>query len=317
MKVLVTGGTGTVGSEVVRNLQGKAEISVLTRDAEKAKRLPSGVRGIVGNFLDIPTIRTVFKGFDSVFLINTVSPTEGTEGLLAVNGIRDAGVRRIVYLSVQHADKAIHLPHFGLKVPIEMAIRESGMAYTILRPSNFYQNDVWFKQAILEYGVYPQPLGSVGVSRVDVRDVAEAAVLGLTSSATDGKTLDLVGPELVTGESSAQTWSKALGRPIKYAGDDLESWEKQNLSYGLPPVLVYDFRLMYEFFQKNGLKATKQDIEQLTAVLRHPPRKYANYVEETSRSWTETKPTAQPTTAAQPKRDRSPTDTSAGDIRAS
>jgi uncharacterized protein YbjT (DUF2867 family) len=315
MKVLVTGGTGTVGSAVVKALQGKAEISVLTRDAAKAKTLPSGVRGVVGNLLDIGTIRTAFKGFDSVFLINTVSPSEGAEGLLAVNGIRDAGARRIVYVSVHHADKAVHLPHFGLKVPIEMAIKESGLASTILRPNNFYQNDIWFKQAILEYGVYPQPLGNAGLSRVDVRDIAEAAVIGLTSAATDGKTLNLVGPELVTGESSAQTWSKALGRPIKYAGDDLESWEKQNLSYGLPPVLVYDFRLMYAFFQKHGLKASKQDVDELTAVLGHPPRKYANYVDEMAGLWT--RPADQPTAAPQPKRDRLATDTSAGDIRAS
>jgi uncharacterized protein YbjT (DUF2867 family) len=314
MKVLVTGGTGMVGSEVVKALQGKAEISVLTRDAEKAKRLPSGVRGVVGNLLDVGTIRTVFKGFDSVFLINTVSPTEGTEGLLGVNGIRDAGVRRIVYLSVHHADKAVHLPHFGLKLLIEMAIKASGMAYTILRPNNFYQNDIWFKQAILEYGVYPQPLGSAGLSRVDVRDIAEAAVIGLTSSATDGKTLNLVGPELITGESSAQTWSKALGRPIKYAGDELDSWERQNLSYGMPPVVVYDFRMMFEWFQKNGLKASKQDLGELTAVLGHPPRKYANYVEEMARLWT--RPADQPTAAPQPKRDRLATDTSAGDVRA-
>lgn len=286
MKVLVTGGTGMVGSAVVRALQGKADVAVLTRDSAKAKQLPAGVKGVVGNLLDITTIRSVFKSYDSVFLINTVSPTEAAEGLLAVNGIRDAGVPRVVYLSVHDAERAIHLPHFGCKVPVEMAIRASGMAYTILRPNNFFQNDVWFKQALLEYGVYPQPIGNTGLSRVDVRDIAEAAVIGLTSGATDGNILNLVGPDLCTGKSSAETWSKALGKPVNYAGDDLDRWETENLSYGLPPVLVYDFRLMYRWFQEKGLKAGARDVAQLTTILGHPPRKYADYVTETAREWT-------------------------------
>jgi uncharacterized protein YbjT (DUF2867 family) len=243
------------------------------------------VKSVVGNFLDVGTIRSVFKGYDSVFLVNTVSATEAAEGLLGLNGIRDAGVRRVVYLSVHYADKAVHLPHFGSKVPVEMAIRDSGLAYTILRPNNFYQNDVWFQQALLNYGVYPQPLGSVGLSRVDVRDIAEAAVVGLTSSATDGKTVNLVGPDLVTGPSAAETWSKALGKPITYGGDDLDGWEKQNLSYGMPAVVAYDFKLMFQWFQKNGLKATPQDLADLTKILGHPPRKYSDYVAETARAW--------------------------------
>jgi uncharacterized protein YbjT (DUF2867 family) len=288
MRILVTGGTGTVGSAVVKALRGKADVAVLTRDPGKVRELPSGVKGVVGNLLDVATIRSVFKSYDSVFLINTVTPSEAAEGLLAFNGLRDAGVRRVVYLSVQDADRAVHLPHFGSKVPVEMAIRASGLAYTILRPNNFYQNDVWFRQAILEYGVYPQPIGNTGLSRVDVRDIAEAAAIGLTSGATDGKTLNLVGPELCTGKNTAETWSKALGKPIKYAGDDLDTWEKQSLSYGMPPVVVYDFRLMYQWFQQNGLKAAAEDIAQLTAVLGHPPRRYADYVAEAVGEWTAT-----------------------------
>ncbi|MBI4503234.1 MAG: NmrA family NAD(P)-binding protein [Gemmatimonadetes bacterium] len=285
MRVLVTGGTGTVGSTVVKALQGKAEVSVLTRDPEKAKRLPQGVKGVVGNLLDIGTIRSVFKGYDSVFLVTVVSPTEATEGLLALNGIRDAGVKRVVYLSVQDAERAVHLPHFGSKVPVEMAIQASGLAGVILRPNNFYQNDVWYQQALLNYGVYPQPLGSAGVSRVDVRDIADAAVIALTTSKLDGQTLNLVGPDALTGLGTAEIWSKALGKPVKYAGDDMDSWEKQNLAYGIPPVLAYDFRLMYEWFQTKGLKASKEDLAELTNVLGHAPRKYADYVNEMAKAW--------------------------------
>jgi uncharacterized protein YbjT (DUF2867 family) len=284
MKILVVGGTGTVGSEVVRQLKSRGEqVFVLTRSPEHASKLPQGVTGIVGDLLD-PTKLGAFAGMEAVFLLNPVSTTESFEGLLGVNGARDAGAKRIVYLSVHHADRAPHLPHFGGKLGIEAAVMQSGMEYTIVRPNNFYQNDIWFKEALLNYGVYPQPIGSAGLSRVDVRDIGEVAVAALTTNAHDKKIYNLVGPEVVTGESTAADWSRALGKPIKYAGDDLEAWEAQNRAY-LPASMLYDFKHMYAFFQKDGLKATPADVTQLTSVLGHAPRSFAAYAKEMAAAW--------------------------------
>ncbi|MEO6209156.1 MAG: NmrA family NAD(P)-binding protein [Gemmatimonadaceae bacterium] len=284
MKILVVGGTGTVGSEVVRQLKARgAQVSVLTRSAEHASMLPAGVSGVVGDLLD-PSTLGVFVGFEAVFLLNPVSTTESFEGFLGVNGARAAGVQRIVYLSVQDLEGAPHLPHFGGKIGIEAAVRKSGMQYTIIRPNNFYQNDVWMKEAIMNYGVYPQPIGSAGLSRVDVRDIAEAAVVALTTDGHNGKSYNLVGPEIVTGESTAAEWSRALGKPIKYAGDDLEAWEAQQRAW-LPASMLYDFKLMYAHFQKHGLKATAADIATQTALLDHAPRSFAAYAKETAAEW--------------------------------
>jgi hypothetical protein len=55
---------------------------------------------------------------------------------------------------------------------IENALKQSDLTYTTLRPNNFYQNDHWFREAIQSHGVYPQPMGDVGLSRVDTRDVS-------------------------------------------------------------------------------------------------------------------------------------------------
>ena len=284
MKILVVGGTGTVGSEVVRQLKTRNEtVSVLTRSAEHAKTLPPGVGGVVGDLMD-PSTLSVFKGFDAIFLLNPVSTTEVFEGLLGVNAARDGGAKRIVYLSVHHLDQAPHLPHFGGKIGVEAAVMKSGMQWTIVRPNNFYQNDFWFKEAMLNYGVYPQPIGSAGVSRVDVRDIGEVAVLALTTDAHNGKIYNLVGPEAVTGESTAAEWSRALGKTVKYAGDDLDAWEAQQRAY-LPPSMLYDFKHMYAFFQKDGLKATAADVALLTKVLGHAPRSFAAYAKEMAAAW--------------------------------
>ena len=284
MKILVVGGTGTVGSEVVRQLVARGEqVHVLTRSPENASKLTKGVTGVVGDLLD-PSTLGAFNGMEAVFLLNPVSTTETFEGIIGVNGARDGGAKRIVYLSVHNLDHAPHLPHFGGKIAVEAAVMKSGMEWTIVRPNNFFQNDIWFKDVMLQYGVYPQPLGSAGVSRVDVRDIGEVAVAALTSGAHNRKIYNLVGPEAVTGESTATDWSRALGKTIKYSGDDLDAWEAQNRPY-LPSSMLYDFKHMYAFFQKEGLKATPADLAQLTGVLGHPPRSFAAYALEMAEAW--------------------------------
>lgn len=285
MKVLVLGGTGKVGSTVAAELLArKVEVHVLTRSAEKAAALPPGAHAVIGDLLDVATIRSAFQGMDGVFLLNVVSPNESHEGLMSVCGARLARVKRVVYLSVQAADDAAYLPHFGSKVGVEAGLKASAFEWTILRPNNFYQNDVFFRDALLKYGVYPQPLGDAGVSRVDVRDIAEAASIALTEDGHAGQTYNLVGPDAWTGAKTAEVWSRALGRPVAYAGNDLDAWEKQSLQY-MPDYVVFDFKLMYQFFQETGFKATPGDVERQTKLLGHPPRRFEDYVRETALAW--------------------------------
>ena len=284
VKILVTGGTGTVGSQVVQELLKRtADITVLTRDAKKP--LPSGAKAVEGNLLDVNSIRQVFKGVDAVFLLNPVSQTEASEALMAVSAMRTAGVKRVVYVSVHDVTAAPWLPHFGSKIGVEEALRKSGIDYTILRPNNFYQNDYWFKDVLLQYSVYPQPIGNTGLSRVDTRDIGEAAAIALTTDGHAGETYDLVGPDVVTGESTARTWSEALGKPIAYGGDDLDAWESVQVNY-LPHWMVYDFREMYLHFQQKGLKATPEAIARQTKLLGHAPRSFDAFARETAAVWT-------------------------------
>jgi uncharacterized protein YbjT (DUF2867 family) len=278
IKVVVSGGTGTVGSQVVSELlKRNAQVSVLTRRPDA--KLPPGVQAVRGDLGDVQTIRTAFKGFDGLFLLNLVGPGEANEGILGVDGARLGGIKRLVYLSVHKADEAPHLPHFGCKLGVEAAVKASGAQWTILRPNNFYQNDFWFKD-VIKQGIYPQPLGDVGLSRVDVRDIAEAAAIALVDGRHSGQTYNLVGPDILTGARTAQIWSAALGKPVSYAGhSNMDEWERQAAQM-LPPLTAFDFRLMYEFIQKSGLKATPADIDRQTQLLGHPPRKFEDFVKE-------------------------------------
>jgi uncharacterized protein YbjT (DUF2867 family) len=260
------------------------EVRVLTRDPAKA-RVPDGATVVRGNLTEIQTIKTAFTDVDGVFLLNVVGPTESHEALLSLTGMRGTGVRRVVYLSVHQADRAAFLPHFGAKVGVEAGLKASGLSYTVLRPDNFFQNDYWFKDVLLQYGVYPQPLGDLGTSRVDVRDIADAAAIAFTTDGHDGQTYDLVGPEVMTGPTTAAVWGEVLKRPIAYGGDDMDAWEAQ-ASTMLPDYMAYDFRHMYAHFQANGLQATPGAVARLTTLLGRPPRGFRAFAEETAAAWT-------------------------------
>lgn len=286
MHILVTGGTGTVGTQVVKELATrKAKVTVLSRDAARTSTHPASVKIVEGNLLKAATVRSVFERADAVFLLNGLSQTEAAEGLMAVCGARAAGVKRIVYVSVQDADTAAWLPHFGSKVGVEEAVRRSGIPYTILRPNNFFQNDYWFRDALLGANLYPQPIGDAGLSRVDVRDIAEMAAAALLNDGHAGKTYNVVGPTVETGASTAAAWSEALGRPIAYAGNDLDAWEAQARD-GMPDWLLYDMRMMYDYFQKAGLRATQEDIDTQTRVTGHAPRPFSAFTREVAKAWT-------------------------------
>lgn len=285
MSYLILGGTGTVGSEVVRALAERGErIRVLTRSPGKVEGLPGSPEAVEADLTDPLSFGGSFRGSEALFLLNPVSQTELQEGLFALEEAKRAGMDHIVYLSVQQVGKGPHLPHFASKIAMEDAIKRSGIDYTILRPSNFHQNDHWFREAIVEHGVYPQPLGPVGVSRVDVRDIGDAAANAFADDRHRNRTYALVGPEALSGPDCARIWGEALGREVSYGGDDLDAWEEQARGM-LPAWMAYDFRLMYEVFQEEGLAATDQELDETHAVLGGEPRGFRAFAQETAAAW--------------------------------
>jgi uncharacterized protein YbjT (DUF2867 family) len=285
MGVLVIGGTGTVGSQVVTGLASHgAAVRVLTRSAEKLRSLSAGAQGVAGDPEQPSTLPSALQGIESVVLITPMHPKETELGLNVVEAAIAAGVRRIVYMSVHGLESGLHIPHFQSKVPIESAIKSSGLAYTLVRPNNFYQNDLRLKSVITSYGIYPQPIGKVGTNRVDVRDIADAIINALTESGHDGKTYPLVGPDALTGDEVAMIYSRHLGREVRYSGDDLDVWSKHALSV-LPDWMVHDIRIMFEHIQKNGLRATEEDFAEQQKVLGHAPRSFDAFVAGIAPVW--------------------------------
>lgn len=276
MKVLVIGGTGTVGREVVARLGAREEsVRVLTRSKAKAGGLPGGAEGVAGDMADPTSLAPAMDGVDAVFLVVPVDREETKLGLNAVEAAKGAKVGRIVYLSVFGAETAPKVPHFASKVPIEEAVRASGMPFVILRPNCFYQNDAPLAPALAK-GVYPQPIGEVGLSGIDVGDIADAAVNALTTADHDGRTVPLVGDDLLTGPTSAATYARHLGHAVRYGGDDLIAW-MDSVAEHMPGWLVADLRAMFEHFQHRGLRASDDDREATRRILGRPPRRFDDF----------------------------------------
>ena len=289
MTILVTGSTGTIGSRVLATLAQKGvTVHALTRSPEKAK-FPPGVMPVKGDLMDIDATEAAIAKASTLFLLNAVTPDELTQALLTLSLAREAGVKGIVYFSVFHSDVFTDVPHFAGKYTVERMIEDCNLPATILRPNYFMQNDVSMKDALLGKSVYPQPIGNKGVSMVDARDIAEAVALCLLARENAAEplpreTIELVGPDALTGEAIAGIWSEALGQQIHYGGDDLATFERPFATFA-PRWMARDLRLMFGRFQQQGMAARPEAVRRFANLLGHEPRRYQDFAAETAKQW--------------------------------
>ena len=283
MKTLVIGGTGHVGSEVVKELKKRhADVRVLVRQSG-VKSLP-GVEVVVGDLLDPVSIEKALQGVEKLYLLNAVTPDELTQGLIAYDLAKKVKLSHVVYHSVFRVEHFKDVPHFASKLAIESTIREFDVPFTILRPNYFFQNDASFKDLLTEMSVYPNPLGPVGISAVDIRDIAEAAAITLTSDQHFGKTYNLNGPAVLSGPNAASIWGKLLGKEIKYAGENMDAFETQ-MREKAPSWAAFDIRMMFQGYLERGFVAEDGDIANLTGLIGHAPRAYEDFARETMLEW--------------------------------
>jgi uncharacterized protein YbjT (DUF2867 family) len=278
MTILVTGATGRVGRHVVDQLATRgAAVRVLTRDPAKAT-FPAGIEVVKGDLLDLDALRAAFSGVRTLFLLNAVTGDEFSQAIIALNVAREAGVERVVYLSVFEADRAVNVPHFAVKYGAERMLEAMGFSATILRPTYFIDNEAMVKDVILNHGVYPIPIGGKGVAMVDSRDIAEVAAIELIRrDGAPGKLpierINVVGPETLTGLQVAAIWSEVLGRPVAYGGDDPSGFEA-NMATFMPKWTAYEMRLMAERYVTDGMIPEAGDAERLAAMLGRPLHGY-------------------------------------------
>ena len=285
MKILAIGSTGKVGSEVVKELGNrKATVRALVRKKADSSAGAASVEVVEGDLLDPASVEKALDGVDKLYLLNGVVPDELTQGLIAYDLAKKHKLKHVVYHSVFKVESFKDVPHFASKLAIENALREFDLPYTIIRPNYFFQNDESLKDSLMKAGIYPMPLGQNGISAVDVRDIAEATAIVLTSDDHYGKVYNLNGPDVLSGPKMAEIWSGLLGKEIQYAGDDMDAFEEQMRKMA-PSWSAFDLRMMFQGYLERGFAAGEGDIETLTNLLGHAPRRYQDFARETTEAW--------------------------------
>jgi len=236
--ILIAGGTGNVGPSLVAHLlRGGQRVRALARDPRKAARLLGpDVEVVLGDLVDAASLRHAFQGTRAAFVATSPTPTLADEEINFIDAARAAGVERLVKLSgfgVEFSTDRIHRAH----ARSEARLRASGIPSIVLRPVVFMSN-LLFDAANLKSGKLPSIFGNGRISLVDPRDVAEVAAAVLASPAYEGQTLEFGGPEALSYDIVAATFTRVLGRTVEHVRVDDATFEAGALQMGLPEFVV-------------------------------------------------------------------------------
>ncbi|MEE9568774.1 MAG: SDR family oxidoreductase, partial [Candidatus Binatia bacterium] len=238
--ILVTGATGTVGSEVAKQLSAKgADVRACCHTLSKADRIRGpGVEIVEVDYAKPETVEAAFPGVERLFLLTPGWPgVERTVEITAqlVEEAKKAGVQHIVKLSVLWADTESKIPPFRWHRQAEKIVEESGIPYTFVRPSGFMQTyPISHGQTIKAQSAIYTSAGEGKVGFVDARDIAAVAVEALTGDGHEGKIYPTTGPEALSHNQVAEILSEVLGRKISHVSVSEEDVRKGFEETGLP-----------------------------------------------------------------------------------
>lgn len=277
--ICVTGAGGTVGSEVVKEIE-SANVSFRAAYFSKKKAkaaLEKRIDAVIIDYNRPEMLREAFQGCDKLFLLGPNALNQTQLELNAVKAAKAAGVQHIVKHSVMGADEEA----FSLALvhrPVEKAIESSGMAWTFLRPNSFMQNVVTFmSESIKAKAAFYSSSGQAKISHVDVRDIATMAVRALTEPNHVGKTYTLAGPEALTYDGFANELSKVLGRTIRHISLSPSDFIHGMLAEGIPEAIADRMLDLERYFREDQASRITNDIKQVTG---RDPKRFEQYTRD-------------------------------------
>jgi len=274
--ILVTGATGTVGSEVVKQLlsdkgQRERHEDIIVKAAGKESALRNlGVQVVQLDYNKPGTLSAALRDVDKLFLLTPFQSNMVDLTSSLVNEAKNAGVKYIVKLSVLGADAEPGITIRRFHRQAEKIIEESGIPFTFLRPTFFMQNFVkFYSHFIKAKGAFYVPAGDARASLVDVRDIAAVAVQALSGSSKNGeskhigKAYNITGGEALSYRQVAETLSKEIGKKVNYVNVSDEDARK-----GMKDMGADDWQItcMIEIFgiTRAGYLSEISSVEQVT-----------------------------------------------------
>ncbi|WP_232668746.1 NAD(P)H-binding protein [Pseudonocardia sp. TRM90224] len=255
MRVLVTGSTGDVGRALVdRLLDGGAEVHALTRNPAAAARFRAGVEVAVGDANDPELLDAALDGVDSVHLVaDLVAPH-------VVARIARSQARRVVVLS-----------GFA-QGPVEEAVRQSRLRWTLLRPVEFMANALAWSPDIRAHGIVREPFPELRSARIHESDVADVAAAILFEGGYDGRSLRLTGAAALTTREAVRVLAEVVGRAVRVV-----TTSPAELRAGGMPADEVDALVAWAANPPPDVSTVLPTVEQVTG---RRPRSFAEWVVE-------------------------------------
>jgi len=276
--ILVTGGTGLIGSEVIRLLSdANVPVRALVRNPRQKHEL-TGVTWMKGDLATPDTLPSVFAGCTKLFLLTGNGENAGELQHHAIAAAREAGLTQVVKLSAFGASPHSNSLIGRLHHQIENELEQSGLEWTMLRPHHFSQNLLSQAGNIIKDGVVYSSSGDGKIPFVDARDIAAVAVVTLTQPGHAGKKYVITGGEKLSYRQATEILSKAIGKPLRFVDEPFDQARARLTKEGQPPLLV-DSLLAIAAYQRGG-----GPTETMTTVVKDltgkPPRTFAEFAHD-------------------------------------
>lgn len=280
--ILVTGAPGNVGTEVVHALQ-RAGVPhrVGAYHLDSARSAFGGETDIVHfDFLNPETYRNTFTGIEQMFLVRPPALANVQRDIApAIWAAVGAGVKHIVFLSIQGVEKNRVVPHYK----IEQLILKTGVQYTFLRASFFMQNLSTTHQAeIRERSEIALPVGKARTSFIDVRDIAAVAAHALTEERQTSNIYTLTGAEALDYSQVATKLAAVLDRPIRYTDPSAIRFVRRQLAEGKKLGYTLVVTMLYTITRFGNANQVTHDVENL---LGRPPITFDQFAQDHRECW--------------------------------
>lgn len=277
--ILVTGATGTVGSEVVRALVDRSErVRALVRDPEKAARMfADEVELARGDLADAESLAEAMDDVQRLFLLAPVDERVVELEGKVLGAAKQAGVEHVVRLSVMHADPNADTFFARVHGQAEAQLKNSGIVWTMLRPTFFMQNLLGSAGSIKSAGALYQPAGDGRSGHIDARDISDVAAAALSARGHEGKTYRLTGPQDLSFHDIVRILGDVLGKPVAYVDVPREAAKQSMTGSGMPASQAEAILELTDLLKAGKFSGVSQDVEQVTG---HPPRSLEQFVRD-------------------------------------
>jgi uncharacterized protein YbjT (DUF2867 family) len=276
--LLVTGATGNIGTELVKQLAAQGvPLRVVSRDKAKVSALDQRVDRILGDLRHRSTVQLAVSGVERVFMISLIYDESQVADQMLIEEAQRAGVRQIVKIS----SLGVHLAEGNaigrLHREKEQVIEKSGMAWTFLRPGSFMSNALQWAPTIKAEGTVFNPMGEGKYAPIAPRDIARVAALALTTSGHEGKAYDLTGPELLSTPEQVQILSKILGKPIECVDIPVGVVAERLQKLGVSAFLATGLISLWNRIKEGNGAFQNNEVERLTG---HPAQTFEDWARE-------------------------------------